>query len=157
MSLKMIMKEQKYILFDFDGTLADTMDLAKQIFVKIAAQNDFNEINDEDFRLIKTKRPQELMEMFGVSAAQLAKLVLQFRQEMGRVISELRPIAGVREQLDMIKGAGYRLGILTSNSVENVESFLQRENLRKFFDFLRSKLLFCVSFSISYAVNFSSA
>jgi phosphoglycolate phosphatase len=49
----------------------------------------------------------------------------------------VQPFAGIPEMLRLLKQEGFILGILTSNSEENVNLFLQRHNL-ELFDFVRS-------------------
>lgn len=133
------MKENnRYIIFDFDGTLADTLDLAVNLFNGIAHEFDLKPLLAEDRELLRKKRPQELLRNFGVSKMKLATLLLRLRKEMAHTIPDMKMITGMKDELTKLKGTGYRLGVLTSNSVENVAAFLSANELTAVFNFIYS-------------------
>jgi phosphoglycolate phosphatase len=76
--------------------------------------------------------------MYGVSRLKLLTLMLRIRKEMRRHVSETKPFPGMDAALREISKAGYRMGILTSNSVENVRKFLEINNMSALFDFIYS-------------------
>jgi len=57
---------------------------------------------------------------------------------MRRHVSETKPFTGMDAALREISNSGYRMGILTSNSVENVRKFLDINSLSALFDFIHS-------------------
>ncbi len=59
------------------------------------------------------------------------------RKRMHRLIKRLKPVAGMERTLHDLKKKGYRLGILSSNSQENVQDFVRQHNL-EVFDFIAS-------------------
>lgn len=127
-----------YIIFDFDGTIADTLDLGIEIFNRIAPEYNCLPVGPEEREMFRTKKPQELFETYGVSRLKLLTLMLRIRKEMRRHVSETKPFTGMDAALREISNSGYRMGILTSNSVENVRKFLEINNLTTLFDFIYS-------------------
>ena len=132
------MNDSDYIIFDFDGTIADTLDLGIEIFNRIAPEYNYLPVGPEEREQFRTKKPQELFETYGVSRLKLLTLMLRIRKEMRRHVSETKPFTGMDAALREISNAGYRMGILTSNSVENVRKFLEINNLTPLFDFIYS-------------------
>lgn len=128
----------KYIIFDFDGTIADTLGMAINIFNRIAPEYDCKPINGEDWELIRTKRSQDLLQVYGVTNFKLVLLLLRIRKELSRLIPEILPVENITDALKAIKDMGLRLGILTSNSRSNVSAFLENNGLSGAIDFIYS-------------------
>ncbi len=132
------MNEPDYIIFDFDGTIADTFDLALEIYNTVAHEYNSRPAGPEDHELLREKKPQELLKIYGVSRLKLLSLLLRVRKELAGRIHEVKLINGMEASLREIRNTGYRMGILTSNSVSNVNKFLDINNLSDLFDFVYS-------------------
>lgn len=133
------MEDIKYIIFDFDGTIADTIDLAMHIFNKVAKEFNCEPIKEKDRDLIRSKRPQELLKSFGVTRLQLTSIILRIRKEMSYAIPNMKIVTGINNALREINNSEFRLGILTSNSKDNVKAFLENNDLIDIFDFIYSE------------------
>jgi len=119
----------KYIIFDFDGTIADTVDWAMNI----------QPLEEKERDLIRSKRPQELLKSFGVTGFQLTSIVLRLRKEMSHSILQMKMVPGIHNAFKEIHNLGFRLGVLTSNSRDNVKTFLESNDLTDVFDFIYSE------------------
>lgn len=127
-----------YLILDFDGTIADTLEMALAVFNRVAPEYDLQLVGDRERELFRTKKPQELIRDFDISKLKLLTLTLRIRKEMSRHIPEMKLFDGLDMALREIRDAGYGLGILTSNSVENVRKFIDINNLTDLFDFIYS-------------------
>jgi phosphoglycolate phosphatase len=132
------MRETDYTILDFDGTIADTLEMALGIYNRISSEYGLMPIDHADRELFRTRMPQELMKTFGISKLKMLTLTLRIRKEMTRHLPEMLPFAGIDAALKEIRNTGCRLGILTSNSVENVRKFLSVNNMASLFDFVYS-------------------
>lgn len=133
------MKAHKYIIFDFDGTIADTVDWAMNIFNKIASEFNIQPLEARERDLIRSKRPQELLKSFGVTGLQLTSVVIRLRKEMSHAISHMKMVPCINNVFREIHNLGFRLGVLTSNSKDNVKTFLENNDLIDIFDFIYSE------------------
>ncbi len=132
------MAGNKYIIFDFDGTISDTIELGLSTFNLIASEYDCKPVKEEDMAVLRTMRPQELVKAYGISNIKLTLILLRVRKELKARIHELKPVKGIFNSLIEIKNSGLRMGILTSNSRNNVEMFLDNNQMSDFFDFTYS-------------------
>ena len=132
------MTELKYVVFDFDGTIADTLDLALKLYNKVAHEYNCKPVSQTDREIIRSGKPQELLKAYGVSRIKLFSIMLRMRKELSKHIAETELINDIETSLYEIKNAGYKLGILTSNSRENVRKFLERNSLSDIIDFIYS-------------------
>ena len=132
------MGDGKYVVFDFDGTIADTIDLSIRLYNKIAPEYDCKQVDPADRYILASRNPKELMREAGITGIKLTKLVLHIRKELGRHIHETEPARGIIPSLEEISRAGYRLGVLTSNSRENVDLFFSNNFKPGTFDYIYS-------------------
>lgn len=129
---------KKTIIFDFDGTIANTLDAGITIYNRIAHQFQCKPVNDEDREKITSKNVQQFLKEYGVSAIKLPFVVMRLQKELHSQIANIMPFEGITEEIKKIKEAGYHLGIMTSNSKKNVEAFLTIHELLHCFDFIYS-------------------
>ena len=125
------------IVFDFDGTIADTMSVVIRIANKFADHYGYRKIPLSDLPKLREKRPSEVLKHLGISILKLPIVVRKIRFEMNKEIVHLKTVVDIRETLEKLKKSGCILGILTTNSRENVMEFLKNNDLQ-LFDFVYS-------------------
>ncbi len=132
------MQPIKYILFDFDGTMADTIGPALTIYNRVAKEYDSVQIDEEGRKVMAAGRPQDLLKIYNMSPQKLGLIMLRIRKEIRSLIPDLSPAPGIVNALEEIEASGFRLGILTSNSRSNVNLFLKNNGILHLFDFVYS-------------------
>ncbi|MEO3704040.1 HAD-IA family hydrolase [Trichormus azollae] len=129
---------QKVIIFDFDGTIADTVEALVSIANRLAIEFDYIQITANELTLLRNLTSREIIRYSGVSLLKIPFLVKKVKSELKNKITELEPISGVKEALIELNQQGYSLGVITSNSHENVTEFLKFHNLNYLFEFIYS-------------------
>lgn len=129
---------KKNVIFDFDGTIADTLDAAVNIYNAIAPKYHCKPVKMEDKDILRGKRPQDFFKDYGVTSFKLPFLLIHIRGELKKHIINTPLVKDISSALKDLKDAGYNLGILTSNSKENVDMFLFANKLTEIFDFIYS-------------------
>ena len=127
----------KMLVFDFDGTLADTFQHTMRITNILSDEFKFKKVYDHEIEFLKGKTIHEIIKHLKVPILKIPSIVTKARRELHKQIDSIQPIEGLKEVLPQFKQAGLRLGILTTNSQENVEKFLEMHDL-KIFDFIVS-------------------
>jgi len=130
--------DQKVIIFDFDGTIADTVDALVTIANRLALEFGYVPINSQELVLLRNLTAREIIKYSGVSLFKIPFMVIKVKGELKHKIPELTPIEGINAALIELHNQGYHLGIITSNSQENVNQFLKFHNLDYLFDFIYS-------------------
>lgn len=125
------------VVFDFDGTLADTMSVVIKIANKFADHYGYRKIPMSDLPKLREKKPSEVLRHLGISIFKLPIIARKIRFEMNKEIVRLKTPVDLRATLLNLKESGCVLGILTTNSRENVTEFLKNNDL-ELFDFVYS-------------------
>lgn len=119
------------VIFDFDGTIADSFALNVDIFCKMTGRPQTHTQADIDrWRQLPTK--QVLSELH-VSIWQIPILVSKWRKAMTQRMGEVRPFPGIGPVLQELQKQGHELSIVSTNSPQNIELFLKNYDLRKHF------------------------
>jgi len=88
--------------------------------------------------LLRNLTAREIIKYSGVSLFKIPFLVKKVKGELKHNIHELHLINGIKAALVELHDQGYHLGIITSNSQENVHEFLKCHKLDHLFDFIYS-------------------
>jgi len=115
------------IIFDFDGTIADSFG----VVVRIAA-----DLTDSHEAL----KPAEVERLRGMSLLHIARelkikpwkvpfLLARGRRRMRREMSKVQVFQGMPETIKTLYGEGHKLYIMSSNSVQNIHLFLHRHDM----------------------------
>ena len=115
----------KTILFDFDGTLADTMPLLVDCMNALAGEYGYERVEDPAMLREQSMRRmvKERLPLYKIPRA-VRKVKRLLRAQSERVVF-FQDVKAVLEELS----ESYVLGILTSNSSEIVEQALDREEV----------------------------
>jgi phosphoglycolate phosphatase len=123
------------VVFDFDGTIADTLSVVIRIANKFADHYGYRKIPLSDLPKLREKKPSAVLRHLGISIFKLPIVARKIRFEMNKEIVHLQTAVDLRNTLIALKENGCILGILTTNSRENVMEFLKNNNL-ELFDFV---------------------
>lgn len=123
------------ILFDFDGTIADTISAGLEIINAHADKYGYKRLDGD----IKTHfSALQLVKMAEVKLWKLPYLIYQLKKKLAEKSDELKVLPEAPELIKRLKEKGYDLGILTSNSFNTVKAFLKKYELESYFSFLRT-------------------
>jgi phosphoglycolate phosphatase-like HAD superfamily hydrolase len=127
----------RYVLFDFDGTLADTFSAGIEILNLLAVEFHFHPLPPEEVSLARDLSTRGLMKHLGIPRMKLPHISKRGTEEIGKRIDSIVPLPEMPELVRKLHAMGFRLGILTSNSEANVRAFLKNHDL-EVFDFVKS-------------------
>lgn len=122
----------KTLIFDFDGTICDSLGPSLEIINQFSDQFGYRKVSAEEIPSLREKPHGEIFRIIGLSWVKLPKVIQKVRSELFKTAHTLTPILGIPEALFALKERGYRIGILTSNSEENVQRFIESNDLNVF-------------------------
>ena len=123
------------LIFDFDGTIADTHHYIIEISNRLASEFNYKTIEPHEVEHLKNKSSREVIEHLNIPLLKIPAIVAKAKKEFYRNISTVQPIAGLQEILQHLKDFNVKIGILSSNTSGNIKKFLQNHNL-DIFDFI---------------------
>lgn len=129
---------REVLIFDFDGTLADTLEAGRLIFNQLAPDHGYEALCLEKALELRHLNLGEILKTLGVKRRSLPGLLRKAKAILHEQLDKLSPCPGVFEVLPAMREGAVKCGVLTSNSVENVEFFLTRLGVRHHFDFISS-------------------
>jgi len=124
----------KTVVFDFDGTIANTFEALVDIFNKLSPAYGLMKITKNQIDYWRKKPSKDVLKDLKISPFKLPFLIRKIKKELDKEISKVSPTVGLRRVLSSLK-KHFELGILTSNSESNVDKFLRRNKLN-LFDFI---------------------
>ncbi len=128
------------LIFDFDGTIADSFNAVLGISNHLAEEFGYPPTLPDEIEQIRDLSSREILKRSGVPLYRLPFLLRRLRIELNQEVAHLHPITGIKEALQQLKQQGHQLGIVTSNSQENVKAFLEAQGMQSLFDFIGSGL-----------------
>lgn len=128
----------KTLVFDFDGTIADTLGETRRIFNRIAPDYGIREVAEHELDQLRHLSLKELLDHLSIPKRRVPVLIARGTGMMRSNITELKLIAGMPEVLVELRKHVRSFGILTSNATANVDLFLRTHGLRDEFDFISS-------------------
>ena len=121
----------KYTVFDFDGTLADTFDVIKNI-----AMNEYSEY-DIDVELFKSEGAKGMLKMLNIPRWKIPGMILNVTNKL-RNSKNIKLFPGIVDLLINLK-KDYKIGILSSNSKEIINDTLKEYDIENLFEFVYSE------------------
>lgn len=132
----------KTLIFDFDGTLVDSMQLYVRGLNAVGVDFGLPKIDKHNLQEMKQSSIQDLTKKYGIGPLKLANLIFTVNKNVKQEIMTAKFFPKIKPLLVKLSKK-YQLGILTSNHIENVEAFLKKQNFEGIFDFVyASKNLF---------------
>jgi phosphoglycolate phosphatase len=131
--------ENYYLMFDFDGTLVDSFYTVLQNLEILSDEFHFKKINLNDRDMLKNLTSKELIKYLQIPFYRLPRVLRRVRESMHEEILTLPLFSRFSQVLSELKNLNCSLGILTSNSLKNVEAWLQHHHIYHLFDFIHAE------------------
>lgn len=130
--------KQKVIIFDFDGTIANSLDTLVNISNRLAGQLGYKQTSQSELAELKNLTSREIIKQSGISIFKVPFLLRKVKTEMSSEIKTLSLFSGMREALIDLYKLGHKLVIISSNSKSNIVAFLEHNNLENIFYYIYS-------------------
>lgn len=118
----------KLIIFDFDGTLADSFPYFLQTMNALATTYNFPKIDTREVDQLRGLDARQMMKRAKLPAWKMPLIARSFIQLMNRDINQIQLFDGIPELLRTLATRGVKLAIVSSNSEENVRQVLGADN-----------------------------
>jgi phosphoglycolate phosphatase len=132
----------KHVIFDFDGTLVDSLHLSFTIYNALAEKFKYKKVTYEEIHELKHAPLKERFKAVGLPLYKIPIMTFDAMTMYNHGIHDLKAFDGINELLTNLKQAGLGISVLSSNSVKNISEFFDRNHIVGFDNILSSKNLF---------------
>jgi phosphoglycolate phosphatase len=136
------MPRYQLLIFDFDGTLADSGSWMLGTLNDIAGQFGLRRVSEEEVAMLRGRSSDEIVRYLGVPLWKLPGIAAEMRRRIAKDVDRIKLFAGVDELLSRLDDTGVRLAIVSSNSEDNVRRILGIKNASRIDTFECSASMF---------------
>ncbi len=123
------------LIFDFDGTLADTFFIAVGVFRKLVRRARSSQATDDDeVEILRGMPARHALKHVGVRWWQIPYIVYEGRKAVRDQMDEVKAIKGIKPVIEKLHKDGHRILIVSTNSNKNIDRFLRNNGMEGYFD-----------------------
>lgn len=133
------MSKIQYLIFDFDGTLADTSKLIVATMQKSIEELGLPARSADEIKATIGIRLEEIPSYLWPDIPDIGEKVAAIYRRNFEILKDKIPVElfpGVKETLQHLKGKGIKMAIATSRSRHSVEELTEQLGIRRYFDYL---------------------
>lgn len=122
--MRMAAATYRLVIFDFDGTLADSFPWFTGVLDQTADRFGFRRIDPAEREALRASSSREILQRFGVSPWKLPMIAAHMRRLKAEAADRIPLFEGTGEVLRRLSERGIQLGIVSSDAEENVRRTL---------------------------------
>src|SRR5215813_13679652 len=119
------------IIFDFDGTIADSLPVILNLFYKWSKREPYTKDEIETMRGMPAR---EVIKAIGVPIWRAPSLLARGRKEFTKHIGEIDIFVNMPNVIEELHNRGHKLYLMSSNSHHNVQEYLKLHKIDQYFD-----------------------
>ncbi|WP_246356821.1 HAD hydrolase-like protein [Pyxidicoccus fallax] len=116
-----------HVVFDFDGTLADSLGAIVQLYNALAEKSGYRPLTADNLEELRALSILDRCKRMGIPPYHLPSLAVQMGRNLRSAMTSIPFHEGIPELLRDLKARGMELFILSSNKEENIRAFLKHQ------------------------------
>lgn len=133
---------KKFIIFDFDGTLVDSMDMSISVINELAVKHNVKTLNQQEINELRKLPIVERCKKIKFPLYKIPIVILEFYRLYKKKVSSLKLFDGIHDLLSQLERNQYEFAIISSNSKENINNFLKENNITSIKEIITSDNIF---------------
>jgi phosphoglycolate phosphatase len=121
-----------FVIFDFDGTVADSFAESLLAYNRIAPRLRLRTVREAEIPDLRRLGAGQLMQALGIPMWKLPRLMIALRADLHDHFHSVKPVPGIAEAIRGLHESNCHLAMVTSNSEQNVRDFLGRHGIEGF-------------------------
>lgn len=119
----------RHIIFDFDGTLADSLPVVIRIAQELVPDVD---LSDKEVAMLRNMSARDIIKYSGIPYWRLLRLIIKGKRLLGQRLDELTVFPGISEVLHDLHKQGYQISVVSSNNEAIINKVLKREKIDQY-------------------------
>ena len=116
-------------IFDFDGTLADSVPIFRQIYSELAIKNKWKSLSDKDYEMLRRGSLRDARRWSGIRFWQYHILIRGAKRLMELEAEKVELFPGIAEIIENLHSKGCKLYVLSRNARSTIARVLERYGL----------------------------
>jgi phosphoglycolate phosphatase len=112
------------VIFDFDGTLADSFPWVLKTVDEVADRFKFRRVRAGEMEELRRCDAREVMRRLGVPRWKVPMIARYVRTRMAQDVDQIAMFPGAGEMIDQLADAGLRLAVVSANSEATIRTVL---------------------------------
>lgn len=121
----------KTLIFDFDGTLADSFDTLLAIFEEIHARP--QKLTESEIADLRGRPIKEIIRYLKIKRWRLPRLIIKAKGLMSVKMTDVKTFPGLAAALKELNRQGHQMFILSTNNQANIAVFLKNNGMAGYF------------------------
>lgn len=136
------MRRYDLVIFDFDGTLADSLTWFRTAMAEVIDRHGLKPLCEERAEALRGMRPKEIMTELGIPAWKLPFIAADVRARAAENVDKIHLFDGIAPSLHELHASGVKLALVSSNGETAVREVLGPELSSLFSQFSCGAALF---------------
>lgn len=119
----------KLVIFDFDGTLADTFPFVLDVMDQVTDRFSLKRVDRSEIEMLRSYDARKVIKHLGIPLWKVPRIGHFAQSLLSKEIHRLSLFDGIDQLLEELSAQGVRLAIVTANSRENVCQVLGPKNV----------------------------
>jgi phosphoglycolate phosphatase len=119
----------KLAIFDFDGTIADTMEKTAEIYNRLSHELGYRQVSRRKLAELRNRDMLHIIRYLGIPMIKLPFVSMKVHKEMRKEIGSVKAFPGMSAVMRSLKRMGIEVAIVTTNSEGNVRAFFRKNRI----------------------------
>ena len=121
---------KKAVIFDFDGTIADSVPIIRSIYAELASKNNWKVLTDKDYEILRRGTLGEARKWSGIRFWQYPMVFRSARKLMKLEAEKVQLFPEIINLIQELKRVETDLFVLSRNSPATIQKVLERHDLQ---------------------------